>query len=214
MGVGKRALAGVLAGNLLVAAGAVQAALSEPVDGMVYDDVLDLCWLQDANASGRADWADTVAWAEGLEVGGHTDWRLAQMSSSSSTDSITVCDGSNEEACRTSGNELGYNLYHNLGGPGTGDREPFTGIGRYYWSGTEDPPTNPGDPALSAWVLDASNGNHLSYGKRSVIRGWAVRDGQCRAAPVAPPEPIPAAGAWGLGVLGLLLMLLARARLR
>lgn len=40
-----------LAAALLLGAGAaqVQAALSEAVDGMVYDDVLDLCWLQDVS---------------------------------------------------------------------------------------------------------------------------------------------------------------------
>jgi len=48
-----RVLSGVLAGSLLLATGAVQAGLSEPVDGMVYDNVLDLCWLQDASASGQ-----------------------------------------------------------------------------------------------------------------------------------------------------------------
>jgi len=61
MGVGTRALSGVLAGGLLLATGAVQAELSEPVDGMVYDDALDLCWLQHANASGSLSWDDAVA---------------------------------------------------------------------------------------------------------------------------------------------------------
>jgi hypothetical protein len=211
MGVGKRALAGVLAGSLLVASAAVQAALSEPVDGMVYDDVLDLCWLQDASASGELTWEEAVAWAENLEFGGHDDWRLARMSNTSPTTSITVCTSTNAEACRTGGNELGYNLYHNLGGPGTGNRGPFTNIPTFVWSGTA------GTVGI-VWTLSADNGIQFDFdldeaGFDTSFHGWAVRPGQCRAAP-GGAEPVPAVGAWGLGALGLLLMLLARARLR
>jgi hypothetical protein len=209
MGVGKRALAGVLAGSLLVASAAVQAALSEPVDGMVYDDVLDLCWLQDASASGELSWDGAVAWAENLEFGGQDDWRLARMSNTSPTTSITTCDDTNEEACRTSGNELGYMFYHNLPGsfPKTGDQGPFINIPTFIWSGTER-------DELIAWVLAADTGGQNTGSKMgSTSYGWAVRPGQCRAAPDGP-EPVPAVSAWGLGVLGMLLMVLARARLR
>jgi hypothetical protein len=50
MGFGKRALAGVLAAGLLVATGAVQAALSVQPNGTVYDSVQDISWDQDGNA--------------------------------------------------------------------------------------------------------------------------------------------------------------------
>ena len=43
--------------------------------------------------------------------------------------------------------------------------------------------------------------------------GWAVRSAQCRAAP-AGAHPVPAVGVGDLGVLGLLLAEMARARLR
>ena len=204
----RRALGGVLAAGLLLGTGLVQAALSEPVDGMVYDDVLDLCWLQDVGTSGPRNWGDAVAWAEDLVFGGHTDWRLARMSSTSPTQSITFCTSTNEEACRTSGNELGYMFFHNLTGdfPKTGNQGPFTDIPEFIWSGTEF-------SAVFAWFFVANGGGQLFVDKDLQLFGWAVRPGQCRAAP-GRPEPIPAVGAWGLGVLGLLLMLLARARLR
>jgi len=128
------------------------------------------------------------------------------MSDTSPTTSITVCDSTNEEACRTSGNELGYNLYYNLGGPGTGDRSPFTNVSGAFWSGTEY-------SADYAWAIFFTDGFQQAFLKYPEAPGWAVRPGQCRAAP-SPAQPVPAVGAWDLGVLGLLLMLLARARLR
>lgn len=188
--VGRGLGCGSVAGNWV----GVQAALSEAVDGMVYDDVLDLCWLQDVGTSGPRNWDAAVAWAGNLVFGGHSDWRLARMSSTLSTESITVCNGTNEEACRTSGNELGYMFFHNLTGafPKTGNQGPFTNIPVLIWSGTEF-------SADDAWVLLADNGSQNFNPKDVQFGGWAVRPGQCRAAP-GQPAPIPAVGAWGLGL--------------
>jgi hypothetical protein len=205
----KQAWALALTVGLLGATSAAQAALSPPVDGMVYDDVLDLCWLQDAGASGPGTWDAAVDWAESLDFGGHTGWRLARMSNTSPTASITFCDGTNEAACRTTGNELGYMFFHNLGGsfPLLGNQGPFLNIPLYIWSGTEY-------SADDAWAFIAGSGNQDNRGtKGDQAYGWAVRPGQCRAAP-AGAQPIPAVGVWGLGVLGLLLAGVVRARLR
>jgi hypothetical protein len=206
-------LAVVGAVGLLLGTDTVHAALSEPVDGMVYDDVLDLCWLQDASASGKLTWQAANAWAAGLDVGGHTDWRLARLSSTSPTQVVTLCDGTdeNEEECRTSGNELGYLFFYNLPGdfPKMGDRAPFTNIQNDYWSGTESSSNN-------AWDFSTGNGWVGIVAKISEFYGWAVRQGQCQAPGELPPEPrpIPAIGLWGVALLSLLLMALARARLR
>lgn len=76
------------------------------------------------------------------------------MSDTSPTTSITVCNNTNEEACRTSGNELGYMFFHNLTGsfPKTGDQGPFTNIPEGLWSGTEYSANGrgPSTPALAA----------------------------------------------------------------
>lgn len=72
----------VLAG--LVASGAAQAALVDRGGGMLYDTVLNITWLQDANyaktsgydADGRMTWGSAKTWADNLVFGGYSDWRL------------------------------------------------------------------------------------------------------------------------------------------
>lgn len=78
----------VLVGGLV--SGAAQAALHDRGGGLVYDDVLDVTWLADANyartsgydADGAMNWQDALTWAENLSyydsVRGVTydDWRL------------------------------------------------------------------------------------------------------------------------------------------
>lgn len=52
--------------------------------GMVYDDVLDITWLADANYAatsgydqdGRMNFSAANTWAAGLSYGGYDDWRL------------------------------------------------------------------------------------------------------------------------------------------
>ena len=59
--------------------------------GLIYDDVLKITWLQDANfaqtsgydddlygydTNGRMHWSHAVAWADQLTYGGYKDWRL------------------------------------------------------------------------------------------------------------------------------------------
>lgn len=41
-----------------------------------YDRVLDVTWLGQAGGSGLLSWAQALAWADGLDVGGFADWRL------------------------------------------------------------------------------------------------------------------------------------------
>ena len=53
---------------LLFVMGSAQAALVDRGGGFIYDDVLDVTWLQDANVNGADTWANQVAWADGLSV--------------------------------------------------------------------------------------------------------------------------------------------------
>ena len=72
----------------LLTAGAAQAALVDRGGGMLYDDVLNITWLQDANyaktsgydADGLMNWSGAKAWADSLVYGGYSDWRLASNS--------------------------------------------------------------------------------------------------------------------------------------
>ena len=71
-----------------------QAALHDRGNGMIYDDVLDITWLQDANfcgtnptdpacvlgspnANGLMSWDNAKIWADNLVFGGFDDWRLS-----------------------------------------------------------------------------------------------------------------------------------------
>lgn len=74
----------------VVAAGSAQAELIDRGGGLIYDTVLDVTWLQDANyaktssynSSGLMNWTDATAWAANLSYVDtvrnvtYTDWRL------------------------------------------------------------------------------------------------------------------------------------------
>jgi hypothetical protein len=55
---------------------------------MLYDDVHNITWLQDANyaktsgydGDGRMTWSAAKTWADNLVYGGFSDWRLASNS--------------------------------------------------------------------------------------------------------------------------------------
>ena len=53
------------------------AELHDRGNGLIYDDVQDLTWTQNAGLSGyRTSVSDAIAWAENLVYGGFDDWRL------------------------------------------------------------------------------------------------------------------------------------------
>jgi hypothetical protein len=93
-----------------------QATLLPRPGGMVYDDVLNITWLQDANYANPAHafaWPGAVHWADTLSYGGYDDWRLASLSVSAglptgATMTPVYCDTATELQCRD--NELGYNV--------------------------------------------------------------------------------------------------------
>ncbi len=73
----------------LIASAAVtstaQASLVDRGNGLLYDNVLNVTWLQDANyaktsgysATGQMDWTTATNWAANLNFDGLTGWRLA-----------------------------------------------------------------------------------------------------------------------------------------
>ena len=88
-----------------------QAALYDRGNGMIYDDVLEITWLQDANyamtsgddADGLMDWQQANDWAAQLDFGGYNDWRLP---------SANLIDA--DDPCSLSCN-LGYNGNSEMG---------------------------------------------------------------------------------------------------
>jgi hypothetical protein len=117
----------LLAGIAL--SGAAQATLIDRGGGLIYDNVLNLTWLQDANyaqtsgydADGLMNWADANAWAAGLIYGGYSDWRLPTVAPiGASFDYATSNNGTTDVGYgNTSPNsEMAYMYYVNLGNLG------------------------------------------------------------------------------------------------
>ncbi len=100
--------------------------------GMIYDTVLDITWLQDANYAktsgyspfGLMNFGDANAWADQLSFGGFDDWRLPTLLDTGNPG----CDFSNSRGTDCGWNsqtydegtgvvysELAYMFYVNLG---------------------------------------------------------------------------------------------------
>lgn len=75
-----------------------------------YDTVLDVTWLRDARlnavSGGSTSWSSVMGWADSLEVGGFSDWRLANAIDSREPG----------EQCSFGGTDCGYNPETQVGG--------------------------------------------------------------------------------------------------
>lgn len=211
---------------LLCAAGA-QAALHDRGGGLIYDDVLNVTWLQDANyartsgydADGAMDWAQAVAWADQLVYAGFSDWQLP---------TITPVNGTSfQYGGSTDGStDAGYNLTSttsplaymhavNLGNAsaltvsgGTGpcgnttsclvNTGPFVNLDPSYASWYGQ--TFDAFPGFS-WVYTHQTGYQTGINSTQLAFAWAVHPGD-----IAAPVPEPGAAALllaGLAALGL-----------
>ena len=135
------------------------AALYEIGVGLIYDDYLEITWLQDANyaqtsgydTDGQMNWSDAVDWADQLVYGGYDDWRLPTTVGETYEYGY---DGTTTTGYNITSSEMGYMYYenlHNLGYLSTGgntqqgwgltNTNPFLNLQRgVYWSGTEPLP--------------------------------------------------------------------------
>ena len=185
-----------LAAGLLLS-GAAQAALHDRGGGLLYDDVLNVTWLQDANyaktrgydADGLMNWADANTWAANLvyhdSVRGvdWSDWRLARNSPVGSDWNHDLSfDGSTDLGYNiTSPNsELAYMYYVNLGLKGylspTGVYQPDFGV---FGNGTYN-------------GVDWSTLGQNDVGLVKNLQSYAYWSGSAYA-------PYPASIAWGFG---------------
>jgi hypothetical protein len=182
----KDALLGLLA---LVVGTPVQAELIDRGRGLIYDDVLDITWLQDANyaktsgfdADGLMFWGEAVAWADGLVYEGVDDWRLPKTPQEDPTCSSGSPGGGlpGYYGFGCTGSEMGH-LY-NVTGISSSAPGPFLNVW-ISWSGTEHirfkPPPYPFafffkfDNGLQNWRLKNDN----------LFGAWAVRDGDIACA--------------------------------
>jgi hypothetical protein len=208
---------GLLAAGLFTVS--AQAALYDRGNGLIYDDVLNITWMQDANyaqtsgyaaanavgygtdnhilADGRMGWEAANTWADQLSYGGFDDWRLPSAGNApASGPNITT-------------GELGHMFYNNLGNtagssilgnvsftdatPGGGTESFLNVQSDVYWYGEEYAPSD-----LNAWAFHTVDGYQNIITKNVTYHSWAVRAGDVSTVPV------PAA-AWlfGTALLGL-----------
>lgn len=105
------------------------AALYDRGNGLIYDDVLDITWMQDANfvktsgyaaaninpdnsdqsffADGSIGWVAAKTWAAQLNYQGFSDWRLASAKLPS--------EGGEQETYDPNNGELAHMFFNNLG---------------------------------------------------------------------------------------------------
>jgi len=181
---------------MLISSGAAQAALIDRSGGFIYDDILDITWLQDAGISGADTWSNQLTWADSLSLYDSVrdvtwdDWRLASMDVNGDG-YVTSCQHDDSELeCRD--NEYSYLAeYYGIyrGTPG-----PFLNIQIQYVSATPFPP----DWAWGAYFVDSEYGNDPDQASK-LRYAWAVRDGDVAAIPV--PAAVWLFGS-SLGLLG------------
>ncbi|RJQ53786.1 MAG: DUF1566 domain-containing protein [Nitrospiraceae bacterium] len=154
---------------LLTLISPAHAGLIDRGNGLIYDDGLNLTWLQDANYSTLTlTWDEANSWASNLVFQGFDDWRLPASDTCSGND----CSGS----------EMGHLFYTETitsASPGL-----FVNVKpSIYWSGTES------DSDLSqAWRFNFKYGTQDLSAKTTDRYAWAVRDGD--VAPPVAPEPV------------------------
>lgn len=186
--------------------GVANALLWDRGGGLIYDDFLNVTWLQDANygagsiyddgisnADGKMTWANAVAWAETLVYAGYDDWRLPTTVDGSY---VYGYNGLTTGGYNITSSEMGYMYYVNLGNEGyvaTNGTVPQPGWGLnnvssfqnlqadYYWSGTKySLLTN------VAWDFVFATGSQDIDGENHDFYAWAVHPGDVSA---AVPEP-------------------------
>ena len=191
--------------------------------GMIYDDVLNITWLQDANyaktsgydVDGRMTYANAIAWADQLVYGGFADWRLPTTTVVNGVYSGGY-DGTTTLGFNITSSEMGYMYYVNLGNKGMYDTNgnlipcdwtpngtfvdgnnrtvSFTNLqADYYRTGTEYP-----NPAYSILFLFGNGGTGVDN-VDAMVYSWAVRTGDVASAVPIPPSVY----LLGVGLVGL-----------
>lgn len=152
----------------LAISGSAGAALFDRGNGLIYDDDLNITWLQYANFAGATmTWEDANTWAGDLIFQGYDNWRLPEFDCSGSTCS----DG-----------EMGH-LYDIEGISSTSPDMYIDVRPSIYWSGTVD-----SDDTSKAYRYNFKSGTEGSSDITLKKYAWAVREGD--AAPPVVPEPI------------------------
>ncbi|MDB4090625.1 DUF1566 domain-containing protein [Pseudomonadales bacterium] len=168
----------------------------------VYDDVLDITWLANANsAGGQLNWNAAEDFVTNLNSTSHlgvTAWRQPTASNCVGTNCGNVASDTDDE--------LGYQFFQNFGatagsnitsGTNSTNLALFSNVQNdFYWTGFDS-----GSSTL-AYYFTTVSGVQSNIQKASEFSVWAVTDGMAGTA-----VPVPAA-AWLLGsaLAGLLMV--------
>jgi hypothetical protein len=226
MTISKQKILSLLTVLGLSISGVSQASLTDRGGGMIYDDVLDITWLQDANyaktsgydADGRMSWAEANEWVSSLRYGGYNDWRLPGVApvNGSFFDYGFAYDGSKDEGYNISNiySELGYMFYENLGNNGKFDNAGIeigcttrsycltnTGLFDNFVSFAYRAETEYSSNPDNAWILTTFSGYQISSEKDRLFYAWAVRSGDIAVVPV--PAAVWLMGSGLIGLIGM-----------
>jgi len=216
---------------LFVVSSSAHAALYDRGNGLIYDDVLDITWMQDANYAqtsgydldGSMNWADSKTWADQLSYGGFDDWRLASANLMNPTSPFPcfASNGSCDRGYNNTTGELGHMFYNNLGNLGAVDTNGNSQSGY----GVTNSSFTDGNSGASvsivnlqnhgywldeekpytrdAWVFYLSSGNQIYGHKLGGHYSWPVHDGDIGVSAVPLPAGIYLflSGLVGLGLM-------------
>jgi hypothetical protein len=159
-------------------------------DGLIYDDVQNVTWLQDMNyaatsgyhRNGLMEWKNATKWVANLDYQNLTDWRLP------TSDELVgfVADG-----------EMGSVFYDDLI-----DRNLFIFVAG---SGIETQFTNPQDNGYWTstvatygkhyrWTFNMNNGAADWIDKKAARSAWAVMDGDIPGGGTGDPDALQFGG--------------------
>ena len=192
--------------------------------GLIYDDVLNVTWLQDANyaqtsgydADGLMGWADANTWAARLSFGGYDDWRLPNITWPLGSYNLTCTSYDGSTDCgyniTNKNNELAHLYYIGLGNQADYDTSgnaqthgptitgPFINLlGARYWTGT---------PLPTAWGPNQSFTFSFESGLKEwdmkqdpyyATYAWAVRGSDIATVPEPETYAMMLAGLWLVG---------------
>ncbi len=202
------------------------AGLIDRGNGMVYDDILDVTWLKDANyaktsgydSDGLMTWSEANDWASNLEFGGFDDWRLFNIAPNDSNCSFIwnpIGEGYLNSGLNCVENEFGYHMYNNFGsiihptGAGLDNFNLFINIQQgYYWSNSNfsynDPESmDPDSYKVSAWGFQAKHKWLASnLGVSNNMAAWALRSGDIMSVPEPATLLMLLIGVFGIGISG------------
>lgn len=214
--------------SLGLVSGAAQATLYDRGSGLIYDDVLNITWLQDANyaktsgydADGYMNWNDAQSWIATLNnqnYRGFSNWRLPRANPVNGGTEYQLglsYNGSLDYGYNITSpnNELAYLYYVTLQNVGiydtSGGLQPYADV----WNKKFGPfayslhhnwyywtGSVPDVAPHGAFTFHTGSGGADANHKSAELFAWAVRDGDVGPAPNTVPEPSTLA----LALLGL-----------